>query len=119
MIAAASNSMLTRYLIALLLTVAVEGVVAYLLGFRRREFQLALAAINLVTNPMLNYSLAVLGYLGATVSLRLVVIFEIVIVFAEWGMLVYTFSEPRKRFLLISIVGNAASFGAGLLLFWT
>lgn len=78
-----------------------------------------MAAINLITNPLLNYSLAALGYLGLTVSLLLVAILEIGIVLAEWRLLVYTFTEPRHRFLLTSILGNATSFGLGLLLFWT
>lgn len=110
--------MLIRYIIALLLTIVIEGGVAYLLGFRRRKVQLALAVINLITNPVLNYFLVVLGYLGITVSLSLVMILEIGIVLAEWGMLVYTFPESKRRFMLLSILGNAASFSVGLLLYW-
>jgi len=50
-----------RFLIALLLTVAIEGGIAWLFGFRTVSSQLAMAMINCITNPALNYVLLVLA----------------------------------------------------------
>jgi membrane-bound ClpP family serine protease len=111
--------MLGRYLLALLLTIAIEGAVAYLVGFRKREYQLAIAMTNMITNPILNYILLVLGNLGVDVTFVLVVILEILVVLAEWQLLVYVFGNPRGKFLVTSVLGNTASFLVGILLFWT
>lgn len=111
-------SVLARYLGALFLTVILEAAVAYLMGFRQRKVQIALAVINLVTNLLLNSALIILAFAGVIVSIPLVSVLEICVVFAEWRMLVYTFGQPRRRFLVTSVLGNLVSFSAGLLLFW-
>jgi hypothetical protein len=36
----------------------------------------------------------------------------------EWGLYVYVFGYPKGRLFLLSLTANAASFLAGLLLFW-
>ncbi len=110
--------MLSRYLLALALTLVSEGSIAYLFGLRKRQAVLAVAAINVMTNLILNYCLFLLGYLGVAVSFMLVVALEILVVVIEWRLLVYVFREPTERFLLLSIVANTASFLAGVLLFW-
>ncbi len=111
--------MLARYLLALLLTIIVEGGIAYLLGFRERQYQLALALINVITNPALNYLILVLGYLGIHITFVLIAILEILVMIVEWQLLVYIFRGPKGRFLFISVLANAASFLVGLLLFLT
>ena len=111
--------MLGRYLIALLLTLIIEGGIAYLLGLRTGRYILAVAMINVLTHVTLNYLLFVLGYLGVSASFMLIVVLEIGVVIVEWQLLVYVFREPRRRFLAVSILGNTASFLVGLLLFWT
>jgi membrane-bound ClpP family serine protease len=110
--------MIGRYLVSLLLTIAIEGAVAFLLGFRKKQFFLAWTLINAITNPILNYLVLVLGFLGIEVTLIRVFLLEIVVVIAEWRLLVYTFRNPSRRFLALSILANAASFLAGVLLFW-
>lgn len=110
--------MLGRYLLALLLTLIIEAGAAYLLGFRTGRFLAALAAINVITNPALNYLLLVLAYLGREASFALIVFLEILVVIVEWQLLVYVFRSPRGRFLSISILANGMSFLIGLLLFW-
>ena len=75
--------------------------------------------INLITNPILNYLLLVFGFLGIEVTLIRVSLLEILVVIAEWRLLVYVFGSPQKRLLILSILANAASFLAGVLLFWT
>jgi hypothetical protein len=110
--------MLGRYLLALLVTLVVEGSIAYVLGLRTTQYMLAIIAINVATNVTLNYLLLVLGYLGISASFILIIALEIGVVVIEWQLLVYIFREPRRRFLAVSILGNTASFLIGLLLFW-
>ena len=111
--------MLGRYLLALLLTLVIEGGIAYLVGFRTGEYQLAIAMTNMITNPILNYILLVLGNLGINVTVVFVILLEILVVVAEWQLLVYVFGDPRGKFLVTSVLGNTASFLIGILLFWT
>jgi hypothetical protein len=111
--------MVAQYLLALFLTIAVEGGVAYLLGLRTRRHMLAIAAINTATHPILVYSLLVLGFLGLNVTLGVIVLLEILVVAVEWRLLVYLFGNPSGRLFLVSLLMNAASFMVGILLFWS
>jgi hypothetical protein len=110
--------LLSRYLLALLLTIAIEGGIAYLLGLRKRQYLLAVVMVNVITHVILNYLLLVLGYLNIATSFGLIVALEIGVTLIEWQLLVYVFSEPKGLFLRVSILGNAASFLMGILLFW-
>ena len=110
--------MFARYLLALLLTVAIEGSVAWLFGFRTGRAQLAVASINCLTNPALNLLLVVLAWLGVAVRLPLVVLLELLVVAVEWLLLVYVFGAPKGRLFVLSLLANAASFLAGVALFW-
>ena len=107
-----------RYVLALLLTVAIEGAVAWLFGFRKGRALLAVAMINCITNPDLNFLLLFLAWLGVEVRLPLVVLLETQVVVVEWGLYVYVFGHPKGRLFLLSLAANAFSFLAGLLLFW-
>jgi hypothetical protein len=39
------------------------------------------------------------------------------VVVAEWQLLVYVFRNPKGRFLVMALLGNTASFLAGMLIF--
>ncbi|HVP20955.1 MAG TPA: hypothetical protein VMS73_03740 [Anaerolineaceae bacterium] len=110
--------MLSRYLFALLLTLVIEGAVAWLFGFRKGWSQLAVAMINCLTNPGLNLLLLILAWLGVEVRLQLVVLLEILVVVVEWRLLIYVFGNPKRRLFVLSLLANAASFLAGIWLFW-
>jgi hypothetical protein len=107
-----------KYLLALLLTLVIEGGVAWLFGFRKGPSQLVVALINVITNPALNILLLVLAWLGMNVTLWLVLPLEILVVLAEWGLLVYAFGSSKGKLFILSLVANAASFLAGVVLFW-
>ena len=109
--------MLAGYLLALFLTLIIEGCVAYVMGFRERKYVLAVAVVNVITHLILNYLLLVLGYLGVTVPLALIVILEILVTVAEWQLLVYVFCNPKGRFLVMTLLGNTTSFLLGMLIF--
>lgn len=110
--------MLGRYLLTLLLTIAIEVGVAYLLGLRKSQYILAVAIINVITHLILNYLILVLGSVGIPVTFVLTFTLEILVVIVEWQLLVYVFRSPKGRFLLNSLLGNATSFLFGILLFW-
>jgi hypothetical protein len=105
------------FLLALFLTVLIEGGVAYLFGLRERRLLLAVAMINVITNPALNFFLLVLGYMHIAAPWTFVVALELLVVVVEWRLMVYVFRMPAGRLLLLSLVANASSFVAGLLLF--
>ena len=109
---------LVRYLLALLLTVAIEDGIAWLFGYRTARLLLAVAMINCITNPALNLLLLILAWQGVEVTFFLVVLLEVLVVIVEWGLLVYVIGQPKGRLFVLSLVANAASFLAGLLIFW-
>ena len=109
--------MLAGYLLALFLTLIIEGCVAYVMGFRERKYVLAVAVVNVITHLILNYLLLVLGYLGVNVPLALVIILEVLVVVAEWQLLTYIFHNPKGRFLALALLGNTTSFLLGMLIF--
>ena len=110
--------MFARYILALLLTLAIEAGVAWLFGFRSLRSQLTVALVNVITNPILNVLLLLLAWLGVDVTLWLISLLEVSVVAAEWGLLVYAFGKPKGRLFALSLAANAASFLAGILLFW-
>ena len=107
--------MLERSLRALLLTVAIEDGIAWLFGYRTARLLLAVAMINCITNPALNFLLLLLAWQGVEVTLLLVVLLEVLV---EWRLLVYVIGQPKRRLFFLSLTANAASFLAGLLIFW-
>jgi hypothetical protein len=107
-----------RYLLALLLTIVVEAGVAWLLGLRTRRGLLAVVAINTLTHPILNYAILILGFLGSDLTLGTILLLEVLVVAAEWRLLAYACGLPGGRSFFISLMMNAASFLAGVLLFW-
>jgi len=110
--------MLAKYLLALLLTVAIEDGIAWLFGYRTARLLLAVAMINCITNPALNFLLLLLAWQGVEVTLLLVVLLEVLVVLVEWRLLVYVIGQPKRRLFFLSLTANAASFLAGLLIFW-
>ncbi len=80
---------------------------------------LAIALINVITHVILNYLLLVFAYLGIETTFAAITILEVLIVIAEWQMLIYVSHRPKGQLLILSTLANAASFFVGLLLFWT
>ncbi|HNT75318.1 MAG TPA: hypothetical protein PKH77_09885 [Anaerolineae bacterium] len=110
---------MSSYLLALGLTLLIEGGVAYLLGFRSRREVLIVALVSLLTHPLLNYLLLILSYLGVSVTLGLITLLEIPVVVAEGYLLAYASGNPPRQCFITSLLMNGASFLVGVLLFWT
>jgi hypothetical protein len=110
--------LINNYILALVLSIAIEIAVAYVIGFKEKKYLLAVAMINCITNPLVNYSLLMLASAQYQVTFTMVCVFEVAVVFAEWGLLVHTFGHPKGRLFMLSLFANAMSFVVGLLIFW-
>lgn len=107
---------------ALLLTVAVEAPVAWLCGLRSWRGQGVLLLVNVITNPLLNLTLALAAMAGLhTVRSPFdaaLIALECVVVMSEALMLKAALALPTRKAFLISLAANAASYLAGALLLW-
>lgn len=107
---------------ALLLTVAVEAPVSWLLGLRTWREQAVLALVNAVTNPALNLVLTMLAYFGAyTVKSPfdpLLAALEAAVIAVEAGIIRAALGRSLARSAAISAAANAASWLAGALILW-
>lgn len=105
--------------ISLLLTVLIEGLVAFLWGLRRKKDFRLVILVNVLTNPA-----AVLVYwlyrvYFADTSLLVQVLIEMVVVTVE-ALMYRSFAKDErfliKRPVLLAIVANVLSWGIGGLL---
>lgn len=99
----------------LLLTIAIELLAAFLLGYKRRHQISIITLANVITNPALNYILMLLRMTGQY-SYFYLLILETVVVFIEWRIMVYAFQKQPKELLILSALMNGASYAAGVLL---
>lgn len=104
------------YAVPLLLTIAIEAGIAYICGIKQRKEQRMLLLCNLLTNPLLNLALYAKQYFsGIPFPFYVLLLFELLIVFAESFLLHFLCGAKNRRFLPVSFLCNAASFGVGLL----
>ena len=105
----------------ILITIAIETVVAIVFGFRKKEQLLILVIANTVTQVILNVLLNVINYnSGQYAFVFYYVLFEIIVFALEAALyckLLNKYSEmPKKKIFYIgyAFVANAVSFAAGL-----
>jgi hypothetical protein len=108
--------LLNNFLLPLLLTITIEGILAFALGYRGKVFFTVLVLVNIMTNPVLNYSLVLL-YMFNLQQFRPVVLLllEVLVVFAEWKLFRFALLKDAKALLVLSAVINTGSFLIGLL----
>jgi len=105
-------------LTALALTLAVEVGVAFLFGLRGKRELGAVVAVNIITNPLLNYFVVAGAYFHLiSPNSALILLLEVFVVLVEWRLLVYALREDSKRMFALSALMNAASFVVGILFF--
>jgi len=108
------------YLLTLLATIAIELIVVTLMGYRKKSLIVIVIMINLITNPLLNYLLW-LNNIVSIFSTHIVylLIFEIIVVIAEWLLLLFSLNGKVKsgNLLLLSFLMNLSSFAMGLIFF--
>jgi hypothetical protein len=109
-------SVAALYMMALGLTIGIEVPVAAIAGFRRKREFAAVALVSLFTHPLLTLALVSMpeAWSGAPRLLALVVL-EVMVVLAEWKLLVYALGRERYM-LVIAGVMNALSFAVGSVL---
>lgn len=94
-----------------LLTVLIEVPLFYLCGWRKFGDCLYFAAVNVVTNLLLNEFLMATD---AEFYWQIVLPSEVVVVMLEFVLCTYRISDNRRKLLATLIFTNAASFLAGL-----
>jgi hypothetical protein len=110
--------LINNYLLALFLTIAIELVVAFFFGFRKKSEIVAIIFVNLLTNPVLNYLLLVNNHFSFfKINLVITLFLELLVVLAEWKLLVYALQEKSNRILVLSFAMNFCSYIAGVLIF--
>lgn len=105
-------------IIFFLLTVILELIVALIFGYRKIIELLAIFFINLITNPAVN--LILMFYLYVTyfeMNLLVLLSLELLVVYAEWKLLVYVLQKNYKKLLMLSSTMNFVSFLAGIFLY--
>jgi hypothetical protein len=104
------------FLTALILTIIIESFVAFLFGHRGRDTYFAIFAINLITNPVLNYVILIIQSVGLfNINFFYLLLLELIVILVEWRMLVYVLSVSSKKLLSLSMIMNLGSFLFGLL----
>jgi len=101
-----------RYFIPLIFTIFVELVVVYLLGFRCKKLFLLVLAVNILTNPLLNF--IVYSYIFTFAE---IIIMELIVVAIEGAFLKYIHKNNLPYYKL-AFVMNATSFLIGMWLPW-
>ena len=105
-----------RFLLALLLTIAVEGA-AILLIFRRKKYAYYSLLCNLLTNPAMNALLLISSWLlGMRVYYPALAVAEITVVIVEAIVYNYICGFGMKKAAALSVFLNALSFAAGILI---
>ena len=100
---------------ALALTLLIEVPVAWLRGLKGRRALGAVVLVNVITNPAINYVLLVVGRLASNrVYWVAVAVLEVLVVLAEWRLLLWVLGGSPRRLLVTSALMNAASFTVGL-----
>lgn len=106
------------YLIALLLTIAIEVSVAISFGFRKKYEIATIIFINLITNPLLNYLLFINGHFQIlTIKTAEIIYLEILVVFVEWFLLIFTLQQNKRKLFSLAFVMNFFSYISGYLIF--
>ena len=96
-------------------TVCIETPIAALLGLRGRQLG-AVVAVNFVTNPIVNLVALLLSGLPKSWSWSLLGALEVMVVVAEWRLLVWALGTngiSSRKLLAASIAMNAASATLG------
>ena len=107
---------LAYYAVPLALTILIEAGAAYLCGLKQKEEQHALLLCNLLTNPLLNLILYIRQYTaGSPFPFPVLLLLEVLVAFAE-GCMLRRLCEKRRSYFSLSLLFNALSCGAGLLL---
>jgi hypothetical protein len=108
---------MSDYLVTLILTIIIEVGTAALLGYTSYVAIRTVVLLNLMSHPLLSYFLALNEHFGFFDYSSSVLILETLVVFGEFGGLLYVLREDPKNLFILSVSMNLASFLIRLLLF--
>ncbi len=97
-------------LIALLLTIIIEGIIALPFGWK---FVGLVTLANIITNPALN---GIIWHYQIT-NTQTILLLEAAVVLAEWGIFSVFIRQKYLKLFLFALVANAVSYLSGLLIF--
>lgn len=106
-----------RLIGSLLLTLLIEGLIAYVMGVKKDYDQTALAAINVMTNLIINLIVLLVGSTTKNYYLThsLLLTFEIAVIFVEYLLFKKYISADINK-LKLSTILNVSSFSIGLVI---
>lgn len=99
-------------LLSLALTWLIETLVFLALGIRKRKDLLLLAALNLLTNPVIVTIYELQPFHDGLLSWGVQIVLEIIVVLTE-GSLLYKCMESKKNPWLASLAANGISYLCG------
>ncbi len=107
-------------ILALVLTVGIEVVVAMIFRFQGNNRLKVVALASVITNPILTIVLSILAMFTAVEApLYVILVLEVIVVMVEYYILHYVYGkkETKKRLFVLSLSMNAASYLVGVLVF--
>ena len=108
--------MITTYFLAIILTICIESILGYILGYKRAFHFLCFVLINILTNSLLNLSLMNLYTTGFYSDLVLIIL-ELLVVIIEMIFYHILFGIKYAEAFRLSIILNFFSFIAGYLIY--
>lgn len=109
---------LISYLIALFFTLAIEVLVAYLLGNKNLHQAIIIILINLITHPLVCYLIWINSIIRIVpFNYFSIAIAELLIVLVESLLLNKSIQPKYSQALKLSLCANTASFLLGIIIF--
>lgn len=111
------SRVLFSFLTGLGLTVVLEAVFGFILGYRSAYEQLVILLTNVITNPLLNIILTVVSfYLSKDLYYWFLVPLEVLIVISEGLIYRKMIKKEKRNPFLTSFILNACSYFIGTLI---
>lgn len=109
--------LLHKLLVPLVLTIGIELPVSFIRN-RSSTLFLGVIAVNMATNPLLNFIIYILNYFMTTTQTGLIVVaLEVTVIFIEWRLLSYITRDKSASLFFYSLVMNLASYLFGVIFF--
>lgn len=108
--------MIPEYFFAFFITILIELVMALLMKYASKKVLLTVLLMNVITHPLLILLLSA-AYHFTTLALWMILLGELIVILAEWRILVYSLEQEISHPLLMAILLNLASYLAGFVFF--
>ena len=110
-------SIVFSFILCLVVTIMVEGIVIFI-KYGRRDYAYYSLLCNVLTNPMLNLLLCLLVLvLGSEIYILALIILEIIVVIVEAYVYKILCNFSKKEALKLSLLLNVSSYLIGLIMF--